>query len=102
MKRQPMIVWPAGLAALLLWAAAWADGYESTREAFQNAGASGEFFDTAYGYALFPTIGKGGVGIGGAHGKGRVFRGDEHVGDTSMTQVTVGLQLGGGGARQVL
>ena len=41
------------------------------------------------------TIGKGGVGLGGAHGTGRVFSGSQYVGDTSMTQLTVGFQLGG-------
>jgi lipid-binding SYLF domain-containing protein len=44
---------------------------------------------------VFPTIGKGGVGIGGAYGKGRVYAKGKHVGDTSMTQVAVGLQLRG-------
>ena len=44
---------------------------------------------------MFPTIGKGGIGIGGAHGKGKVYAGGKYVGDTSMTQVTIGLQLGG-------
>ncbi len=72
-----------------------ADGYDNARQVFQNAGASGKFFDAAYGYALFPTIGKGGIGIGGAGGKGRVFVGGAHVGDTSVAQVTIGFQLGG-------
>ena len=62
---------------------------------FQNAGASGKFFGQAYGYALFPTIGKAGIGIGGAGGKGRVYVGGAHVGNTSMGQVTMGFQLGG-------
>ena len=53
------------------------------------------FFGKSYGYALFPTIGKGGVVIGGAYGEGRVFQGGKYVGDTSMTQVSAGLQLGG-------
>ena len=44
---------------------------------------------------MFPTIGKGGVGIGGAHGKGRVYEKGKYIGDTSMTQVTIGFQLGG-------
>jgi lipid-binding SYLF domain-containing protein len=74
---------------------AWADSYQETIEVFRKAGESGRFFGTSYGYAVFPTIGKGGVGIGGAYGKGRVYAGGQHVGDTSMTQVTVGWQLGG-------
>ena len=73
----------------------WADGYDDARGVFQGAGASSQFFANSYGYALFPTIGKGGIGIGAAHGKGRVFVGGAQVGNTSMTQVTLGFQLGG-------
>lgn len=89
------------LLAILLLAVtlpnAWADEdkYRETIEVFRNAGESGTFFEKSYGYAVFPTIGKGGIGIGGAHGKGRVFVGGKHVGDARMTQVTVGFQLGG-------
>jgi hypothetical protein len=78
----------------LISSSAWADSYSDTVEVFQNAVAS-EFFDDSYGYAIFPRIGKGGIGIGGAHGKGRIYVGGVHVGDTKMTQVTVGFQLGG-------
>ena len=74
---------------------AWADEYQDTINLFKKSGESAKFFNNAYGYAVFPTIGKGGVGIGGAYGKGRVYAKGKHVGDTSMTQVTVGLQLGG-------
>jgi lipid-binding SYLF domain-containing protein len=81
--------------SLSLASPAFADGYDDARKVFQNAGASGKFFDSAYGYALFPTIGKGGIGIGGAGGKGRVYVGGAHVGNTSMGQVTIGFQLGG-------
>jgi len=54
-----------------------------------------EFFDGAAGYAVFPKVGKGGIGIGGAHGKGLVIVNDKAVGRTSLSQVTVGFQLGG-------
>ena len=54
-----------------------------------------KFFDGAAGYAVFPSVGKGGIGIGGAHGKGLVIVGDKAVGKTSLSQVTIGLQLGG-------
>lgn len=53
------------------------------------------FFDNAAGYAVFPGVGKGGFVIGGAYGKGLVIAGDKVDGYTSMTQVTIGLQLGG-------
>ena len=54
-----------------------------------------KFFGSAAGYAVFPTIGKGAIGIGGAHGTGELLVGGSALGKTSMTQVTIGLQLGG-------
>jgi len=54
-----------------------------------------KFFDGAAGYAVFPKVGKGGIGIGGAHGKGLVIVNDKAIADTSLSQVTIGLQLGG-------
>ncbi|MBN7796790.1 YSC84-related protein [Parahaliea mediterranea] len=86
----------------LLVQGARADSYSEALESFKNAGESGKFFDTAYGYALFPTVGKGGIGIGGAHGKGRVYAQGQHVGNSTMTQVTVGFQLGGQAFSQVI
>ena len=82
------------ILSALVASSAWADDYADTIEVFRSA-LGGEFFDDSYGYAVFPKIGKGGIGIGGAHGKGRVYVGGEHSGDTKMTQVTVGFQLGG-------
>jgi lipid-binding SYLF domain-containing protein len=81
-------------------AGAWAeedeeDRYQRTIAAFKEAGESGDFFDKSYAYAVFPSIGRGGAGIGGARGSGRVFVDGEYVGDTTMTQLTIGLQLGG-------
>lgn len=80
----------------------WADKYEDTIKVFSNAGESGDFFDRSYGYAVFPTIGKGGMGIGAAHGSGKVYEKGKYVGDTSMTQVTIGLQLGGQAFSQII
>ena len=54
-----------------------------------------KWFETAYAYAVFPNVGKGGIGIGGAHGKGIVIIGDSTVGNTSLSQISIGLQLGG-------
>ena len=76
-------------------APAAADDYDDTVKVFRNAGKSGTFFSKSYGYAVFPTIGKGGLIVGGAHGSGRVYEKGTYVGDTSMTQVSVGLQAGG-------
>nr|MBS0022419.1 hypothetical protein [Gammaproteobacteria bacterium] len=72
-----------------------ADEFEDTIKIFKEAGESAAFFDNSYGYAVFPSIGKGGVGIGGARGKGRVYEQGTYIGDSTVTQLTVGFQLGG-------
>jgi lipid-binding SYLF domain-containing protein len=71
------------------------DEYDDTIKIFRDAGQSGAFFEKSYGYAVFPTIGKGGLIVGGAHGSGRVYEKGNYVGDSSMTQVSVGAQIGG-------
>lgn len=87
--------WLAALLLTLGLAPAHADDYSDTIQAFRGAGQSGTFFANAYGYAVFPAIGKGGVFVGVAHGEGRVYERGRHVGNVTMTQVTVGAQLGG-------
>ncbi|MEJ2577238.1 MAG: YSC84-related protein [Gammaproteobacteria bacterium] len=91
---------------LMLFAAAAApavaDEYQDTVNLFRKAVESKDFFENAYGYAVFPTIGKGGIGIGGAYGTGRVFVRGNYVGDTKMTQVTLGFQLGGQAYSQMI
>jgi lipid-binding SYLF domain-containing protein len=83
-------------AAMLLTASpAIADKYSDTVGLFKNAGKSASFVTKSYGYAVFPTIGKAGLGVGGAHGDGRVYVQGKHVGDTKMTQLSIGLQAGG-------
>jgi len=72
-----------------------ADRYADAIKVFRSAGQSGGFFEHCYGYAVFPSIGKGGIGIGGAHGSGHVYAQGAYAGDASMTQVTVGFQFGG-------
>ena len=63
------------LAVLLFVSPAQADSYTDTIEVFRDAGDSGRFFDNCYGYAVFPTVGKGGFWIGGAYGQGKVYVG---------------------------
>lgn len=83
------------LGLLLLAPAVSANSYSDAIRAFSNAGESGDYFETAYGYAVFPAIGKAGAGVGGAYGEGRVFVNTRHVGNATMTQLTLGFQLGG-------
>ena len=60
------------------------------------------FFESAAGYAVFPGIGKGGFVIGGAYGKGLVIVDEKVDGYTSMSQATIGLQLGGQKYSQII
>lgn len=90
------------LLFLIPFSYAFADEYKDTIDLFKQAGASNAFFGENYGYAVFPTIGKGGIGIGGAYGDGRVYRGGKYVGDTSMIQLTLGFQLGGQAFSQII
>ena len=52
------------------------------------------FYD-AHGFAVYPVITKGGLGIGGAGGKGLVFENYKVIGGASLAQATLGLQAGG-------
>ena len=92
----------AMVAMLLVATPALADKYSETVDLFKNAGESASFFGTSYGYAVFPTIGKAGLGIGGAHGEGRVYEKGKYVGDSKMTQLSVGFQAGGQAFSQII
>ena len=74
---------------------AWADDYDDTIAVFKKARESGSYFGKSYGYAVFPTIGKAGLGIGGAHGSGRVYEKGKVIGEAKMNQLSIGLQAGG-------
>ena len=74
---------------------AYANKYDETIERFKHAGESAVFFNDCYAYAVFPTIGAGGLLVGGARGAGRVYVHDRYVGDAEMTQLSIGLQAGG-------
>jgi lipid-binding SYLF domain-containing protein len=69
---------------------------------FAEAPQLESYFKNCYGCAIFPTVGKGGFGVGGAHGKGWVFKHKNLAGESKMTQVTVGFQVGGQAFRQVI
>ena len=62
---------------------------------FKNKDSSlNNFFSQAYGYAVFPTIGKAGFIVGGAYGDGMIYKQGAITGLTTMTQVSVGWQIG--------
>jgi lipid-binding SYLF domain-containing protein len=85
----------ATFSLLLGTSVAYASKYDETVELFKHAGESAVFFNHCYAYAVFPTIGAGGLIVGGARGKGHVYVHDRLVGDTTMTQLSIGLQAGG-------
>jgi lipid-binding SYLF domain-containing protein len=92
----------------LLWLAmlfvpiANADEYDDTIAVFKNAGESNGLFTKSYGYAVFPTVAKAGLGVGGARGKGRVYEKGKYIGDTTMTELSVGAQAGGQAFSQIV
>ncbi len=77
------------------FAAANAGRDSNAADLFRNANQSAQYFSGSYGYAVFPTIGKGGLGIGAAHGSGHVFYNGRPIGRVSMNQLSVGFQAGG-------
>ena len=65
-------------------------------EYFRKNAALNRFFEKAYGYVVFPDVFKGGyLIVGGGHGNGYVYEKNNLVGNSSITQVNVGPQLGG-------
>ena len=64
-------------------------------QAFKEIPELEPFFEQANGFALFHNVTKGGMGIGGATGKGEVFQGGKVIGSTSLKQLSIGFQLGG-------
>lgn len=79
-----------------------ADSFNETVDRFHKANESKDFFADAYGFAVFPTVGKAGFGIGGAFGQGRVYKGLKHMGDTELWQLSIGFQLGGQAYSQII
>jgi lipid-binding SYLF domain-containing protein len=76
--------------------------YSETIEIFKRNDTVAPYFGSAFGYAVFPTIGKGGIGIGGSHGKGQTYRGGSVAGFTSATSISIGFQFGGQAFSQVI
>ena len=73
---------------------ALADEYANTIALFKKSEAVQPFFKDAYGFAVFPTVGKAGFGIGGSYGKGHVYEGDKVTGEASLIKATFGFQAG--------
>lgn len=74
---------------------AMADKYSDTIDVFIKSDAVKPFFNEAYGYAVFPRVGKGGIVLGGSYGSGRVYKQRAITGTATLMKVSVGFQLGG-------
>ena len=83
------------ILALILASPVQADQYKDTIDVYKKAETVQPFFKNAYGYAVFPAVGKGGIGIGGAFGKGQVYRKGKVTGSVTLIKATIGFQLGG-------
>ena len=78
------------------------DDFSETIQMFRTNETAGPLMGQAYAFAVFPTIGKGGIGIGGAGGKGQVYRGGTATGCTSLVDISIGFQLGGQAYSQII
>jgi len=90
------------VSALILSNPAHADKFTDTINVFKKSEAVQPFFKNAYGYAVFPTIGKAGFVIGGSYGTGQVYKGAKVTGETSLVKGSIGFQLGGQAFSQMI
>ncbi|MEN8212014.1 MAG: hypothetical protein ABFR31_09860, partial [Thermodesulfobacteriota bacterium] len=96
MKKVKFILFPLMIVFVMTLAhVAFAESYSNTIAVFKKFDATKPFFQNCYGYALFPTVGKGGIGIGGAYGEGLVYQKGKIVGSVSLVKLSIGFQLGG-------
>jgi len=78
------------------------DAVEAKADFIHTDGLLANLFSSAYGYVIFPNVGKGGIGVGGAAGNGIVYQGGNLIGKAKLTQVSVGFQFGGQAYREVI
>jgi len=79
-----------------------ADSKDGIKDFIHTDSLMKKLFNGAYGYVVFPNVGKGAMGVGGASGGGTVFEKGAIVGQAQMTQVTIGFQFGGQAYREVV
>jgi lipid-binding SYLF domain-containing protein len=79
-----------------------ADAEAAKAEFTKTDGKMAGLFSSAYGYVIFPNVGKGAVGVGGASGNGVAYEKGAKVGMAKLKQVSVGFQFGGQAYREVI
>jgi len=90
------------VVALIFSSPAHADKFTDTINVFKKSEAVQPFFKNAYGYAVFPTIGKAGIVIGGSYGTGQVYQGGKVTGEVSLVKGSIGWQWGGQAFSQMI
>lgn len=78
------------------------DSKEAKEEFLEGDWQMKKHFSEAYGYVIYPNVGKGGIGIGGAAGNGVAYEQGEMVGMAKLSQVSIGFQWGGQAYREVI
>ena len=78
------------------------DSKNARAEFIKSDGLMQSLFDKSAGYVIFPNVGKGAIGVGGAAGNGILFEGGQPVGSAKLKQVSVGFQFGGQAYREVI
>jgi len=94
MKKISLLIIATLILGISTFAAA-AEDYSSTINVFRDSPVPAEYFKTAYGYAVFPTIGKAGFVVGGSYGVGQVYRSGKVTGKSSVVEGSIGFQAGG-------
>ena len=79
-----------------------ADSHEAKAEFIKADPKMADLFSKAYGYVIFPNVGKGAIGVGGAAGNGIAYEKGTQVGTAKMTQLSIGFQGGGQAYREVI
>lgn len=78
------------------------DNHAATIDEFRGIPAVAPYFESAYGYAVWPRIFRGGLGVGAATGRGQVYRDGAVTGHSVLVDVTIGFQAGGQAYKQII
>jgi hypothetical protein len=102
MSLRALVIAAAVLATANVALAQKVEDQSETINLFKSIPQVAPYFQNAYGYAVWDRIGRGGLGIGGARGRGQVYRGGSVTGFSTLTDITFGAQAGGQAYRQVI
>lgn len=98
-----LVIFSSASAQIGAWNPKVEEKAQNAISAFKERNADMEsYFEDSYGYAIFPSVGKGAIVIGGAHGRGIVYEQGKLIGAAKMTQLTIGFQWGGQAYSEVL